>query len=211
MKLLVGLGNPGRRYLRTRHNVGFQVALRFAADHGIAVGEEAYEGLFGRGEIRRGDAPPVEVGVLQPLTFMNLSGDAVAAALADLAIQDPSSDLLVAYDDVDLPFGRLRIRHAGGPGGHNGLLHIIERLGHPRFPRLRFGVGRPPPGFDTRDYVLEGFSAEERAVLPERIGESADAVTVAFCDGVEAAMNRYNRDPTATEPDPDAEAPRGTR
>lgn len=212
MKLLVGLGNPGQRYLRTRHNVGFQVALRFAADHGIAVDQEEFDGLFGRGEILRGDGPPVPVGVLQPLTFMNLSGDAVAAALASLEIEDPASDLMVVYDDVDLPFGRLRIRHAGGPGGHNGLGHILERLGHQDVPRLRFGVGRPPAGLDTRDYVLEGFSGAERETLPERIGESADAVTLAFNAGVEAAMNRYNRDPgTAPAAEEDAEAAPGSR
>ncbi|MGH0028402.1 MAG: aminoacyl-tRNA hydrolase [Myxococcota bacterium] len=198
MKLLVGLGNPGRRYQKSRHNVGFAVALRFAADHGIAVVEEDFDGLFGRGEIRA-DGGPVEVGVLQPLTFMNLSGDAVRAALAELPV-DAASDLLVVYDDVDLPFGRLRLRHAGGAGGHNGLGHVLESLGHRDVPRLRFGVGRPPPGHDTRDYVLEGFSPDEREALPERLAEAADAATLAFTAGVEAAMNRYNRDPEAEPP-----------
>lgn len=222
MKLLVGLGNPGPRYARTRHNVGFEVALRFAADHRIGVDEEAWEGLFGRGEIRRRGADPVEVGVLLPQTFMNLSGDAVAAAVADLPELSPSRDLLVVYDDVDLPFGRLRIRPAGGAGGHNGLAHVIERLGRKDLPRLRFGVGRPAGGLDTRDWVLEGFSRAERAALPERTASAADAVTLAFTEGVEAAMNRYNRDPGGaqedgeppsggTDPPAAGDAPSGTR
>jgi len=212
MKLLVGLGNPGRRYARTRHNAGFLVAERFAADCGIALDRDEYEGLFGSGEIRAPDGAPVAVGVLEPQTFMNLSGDAIAAALADLPVEDPSRDLLIAYDDVDLPFGRLRIRHAGGAGGHNGLAHVIERMGHPRIPRLRFGVGRPPAGTDTRDYVLEGFSREERHSLPERLARSAEAVRLAFTEGVEAAMNRYNREPEpAHQADADAEASPGSR
>jgi PTH1 family peptidyl-tRNA hydrolase len=212
MKLLVGLGNPGRRYARTRHNAGFLVAERFAEDCGIAIDREEYEGLFGSGELRAPDGAPVAVGVLEPHTFMNHSGDAVAAALADLPALDPSRDLLIVYDDVDLPFGRLRIRHAGGAGGHNGLAHVIERIGHPRIPRLRFGVGRPPPGADTRDYVLEGFSREERASLSERLARGAGAVRVAFTEGVEAAMNRYNREPDAAQPrDEDAEARPGSR
>lgn len=211
MKLLVGLGNPGPRYARTRHNAGSMVALRFAAAHGIAVTRDEYEGLFGRGAVRVPDAEPALVGVLLPQTFMNLSGDAVAAALADLAVDDPSRDLLIAYDDVDLPFGRLRIRHAGGAGGHNGLAHVIERLGHPRIPRLRFGVGRPPDGRDTREYVLEGFSRDERGALPSHLARAADAATLAFAAGVEAAMNRYNRDPEEASADDAAEAGPGTR
>jgi PTH1 family peptidyl-tRNA hydrolase len=142
---------------------------------------------------------------------MNLSGDAVAAALADLPVEDPARDLLVAYDDVDLPFGRLRIRHAGSSGGHNGLGHILERLGGKQVPRLRFGVDRPPAGADTRDHVLEGFSRAERDALPERLARAADAITHAFREGVEAAMNRYNRESDAPAAPENAGAPSAPR
>jgi PTH1 family peptidyl-tRNA hydrolase len=200
LKLVVGLGNPGRRYARSRHNVGFRVASRFAADQGIALDREDFRGVFGRGRLARDEGrEPLDVAVLQPLTFMNLSGDAVAEAVASLPIEEPQRDLLVISDDVDLPFGRLRLRNAGGPGGQKGLAHIIERLGHRDFPRLRFGVGRPRAGSETRDYVLEGFSRDEETALPGLVARAAQAVALALCEGVPAAMNTVNRDP---EPPP---------
>ncbi len=143
MKLLVGLGNPGRRYIRTRHNVGFRVVRHFAKARGVALDRQDFDGAFGQVELSAAGGEAAVVAMLEPHTFMNLSGDAVAAALATLPVEDPSRDLLVVFDDVDLPFGRLRIRHAGGAGGHRGLSHVIERLGRGDFPRLRFGVGRP--------------------------------------------------------------------
>lgn len=204
MKLVVGLGNPGRRYARSRHNAGFRVTSRFAADRGIALEREDFGGLFGRGCLACGaDRPDLEVAVLQPLTYMNLSGDAVAEALASLPIERPQQDLLVVSDDVDLPFGRLRLRPAGGAGGQKGLAHIIERLGHRDFARLRFGVGRPRGGAATADHVLEGFSRDEERALPELVARAAEAVALALCDGVERAMNEVNRDPAA-EDDEDA-------
>lgn len=198
MKLLVGLGNPGRRYARTRHNVGFRVVRRFAEVHGIVLDREDFEGVFGEGEVPDGAGGTVPVAVLEPHTFMNLSGDAVAAALAGLPVEDITRDLLVVLDDVDLPFGRLRIRHAGGAGGHRGLAHVIERLARKDFPRLRFGVGRPGLGYGTRDYVLQGFSRDEEARLGDLVARAADAVTTALTAGVETAMNRFNPDPEAS-------------
>ena len=195
---MVGLGNPGPRYANTRHNVGFRVVQRFAADHGISLDQEDFGGHFGRGRLRA--ETDVEVAVLLPLTFMNLSGDAVAEAVATLPVEQPG-DLFLAFDDVDLPFGRLRIRKGGGAGGHNGLGNVIERLGRKDCPRLRFGVGRPQGGHETRDWVLEGFSREEERVLPERVGRAAEAIFVALTDGVDIAMNRFNPDH-----DPAAEA-----
>lgn len=200
MKLLVGLGNPGRRYARTRHNVGFRVVRRFAELHGIALDREDFEGIFGAGELPDAAGGSVRVAVLEPHTFMNLSGDAVAAALATLPVEDASRDLLVVLDDVDLPFGRLRIRHAGGAGGHRGLAHVIERLGRRDFPRLRFGVGRPGLGYDTRDYVLQGFSRDESARLGSLVDRAAEAAATALTAGVETAMNRFNPDPEASAP-----------
>lgn len=199
MKLVVGLGNPGRRYAATRHNVGFRVVERFAAVRGIALDAECFHGRFGRG--RLGD---LDVGVLEPLTYMNLSGDAVVAALAALPVGDPADDLLVVLDDVDLPPGRLRIRPGGGGGGHRGLTHVIERLGRSDFARLRFGVGRPPPPLDTADYVLEPFAPDEHRAVEARVAEAADAVALLLREGVRLAMNRYNPDAvTARSPDAD--------
>ena len=192
MKLVVGLGNPGKRYARTRHNVGWRVAERFADDCGLRIDCDAHGGRFGRGSLRCGDRA-LEVGVLEPQDFMNLSGDAVAEALAELPIEDVRSDLLVVFDDVDLPFGRLRLRPGGGAGGHRGLTHIIERLGRDDFPRLRFGVGRGPAGSDTAAWVLESFSPDEEAALPALVARAAQALVSALCDGIGPAMNLWNR------------------
>jgi PTH1 family peptidyl-tRNA hydrolase len=191
---VVGLGNPGPRHARTRHNVGFRVAERFAADHAIALTGEAFGGRFGTGEIA-GAGRGVPVAVLEPLVFMNRSGEAVAEAVADLPVPDPAHDLLVVLDDVDLPFGRLRLRRAGGSGGHRGLADVIERLARDDFARLRFGVGRPTGGRDTRYHVLEDFSVEEERALLELVARAANAVTLALTAGIAAAMDRYNPDP----------------
>jgi PTH1 family peptidyl-tRNA hydrolase len=195
VKLVVGLGNPGRGYGSSRHNIGFRVTNRFAADLGIALDREDFRGFCGRGRLVCGQTrDPLDVVILQPLTFMNLSGDAVGEAVASLPIDDPSRDLLVVSDDVDLPFGQLRLRSGGGPGGQKGLAHIIERLGRRDFPRLRFGIGRPRAGTETRDYVLEGFSRDEEALLPARVTRASEALTLALCEGIPTAMNTFNRD-----------------
>jgi PTH1 family peptidyl-tRNA hydrolase len=192
LKLVVGLGNPGKRYARTRHNVGWRVAERFADDCGLRIDRDEHGGRFGRGTLRCGGRA-LEVGVLEPQDFMNLSGDAVAEALAALPVEDVRSDLLVVFDDVDLPFGRLRLRPGGGAGGHRGLTHLIERLGRNDFPRLRFGVGRGPAGTDTAAWVLEPFSTDEETALPALVARAAQALAGALCDGVATAMNTWNR------------------
>jgi len=193
VKLVVGLGNPGRRYATTRHNVGYRVVEAFAALHAIALSSRKFSGRFGRGKVARCD-----VAILEPETFMNLSGASVAEAVRLLPMDDMATDLLVVSDDVDLPFGRLRIRPGGGAGGHKGLRDIIEHLGRDDFPRLRFGVGRPPhPGQDTADWVLEGFSEEEEKVLPKRVEDAAHAVSSFVASGVQAAMNQWNREAEA--------------
>lgn len=191
MKLVVGLGNPGRRYAGTRHNVGFRVVERFAARHRIALDQTKFEGRFGRGR-----ALGADVGLLLPETFMNLSGRSVAEALRLLPVGDPQDDLLVVFDDVDLPFGRIRIRPGGGAGGHKGLRDIVARLGRDDVPRLRFGVGRPPhPGQDTADWVLQDFADVEQGELVARLDDAARAVECVLAEGLAAAMNRWNRDP----------------
>lgn len=143
------------------------------------------------------EGEPLDVAVLLPETWMNLSGDAVVAAVAHLPVEDPARDLLLLFDDVDLAFGRLRVRPKGGSAGHRGVAHVIERLGHSDFPRLRFGVGRPSPGLETADYVLTRFSPDEERHLPEALARAASAVEVVLLEGIGVAMNRFNADPAA--------------
>ena len=193
MKLIVGLGNPGSRYARTRHNAGFRVAEGFAARHAIALDSNSFGARFGRGRIAAPAGGSLDVGVLEPQEFMNRSGDAVALALSMLPVEDPSRDLLVTLDDVDLPFGRLRLRAGGGAAGHKGLEHLIERLGRSDLPRLRFGIGRPLTPIDTVDWVLQRFTPEEEHALGGLVATAADAIDAWLGEGLEAAMNRYNR------------------
>jgi PTH1 family peptidyl-tRNA hydrolase len=192
VKLVVGLGNPGPRYARTRHNAGFRIAECFAARHAIALASERFGGRFGRGRIAAGACAPHDVGVLEPQGFMNCSGDAVAAALAKLPVEDPARDLMLLVDDVDLPFGRLRLRAAGGAAGHKGLAHVIERLGRSDLPRLRFGLGRPTTPVDVADWVLERFPPEQEQALPALVASAADALDAWLGEGLTAAMNRFN-------------------
>ncbi len=192
MRLVVGLGNPGREYADTRHNVGFRVVERFAARHGVRLDERRFRGRFGAGRAHGQD-----VAVLEPLTYMNLSGRSVLEAVRAFALEDLARDLLVVLDDVDLPFGRLRVRAGGGAGGHKGLADVIARLRRNDFPRLRFGVGRPTSGEETADYVLAPFDPEELATLDARLEEAANALDALLAEGVEAAMNRFNAAPRA--------------
>jgi PTH1 family peptidyl-tRNA hydrolase len=187
LKLVVGLGNPGRRYLGTRHNVGFRIVERLAERAGIALDASRFQGRFGRGRLTG-----IDLGLLEPETFMNVSGDAVAEALRLLPVGDPAQDLVLVLDDVDLPFGRIRIRPGGGDGGHRGLRDVTLKLGRNDFARLRFGIGRPEGPFDTSGHVLARFSAEEERELPGLLDLAADAVATLLRDGAKAAMNRFN-------------------
>ena len=196
MKLVVGLGNPGPRYAETRHNVGVRVLEHFAGEHGLPLAARRFASRFGSGEVALGDAR-LAVALLAPETFMNRSGEAVAEAVTELGLGDVASDLLVVLDDVDLPFGRLRLRPSGGSGGHRGLADVIERLGTRDFARLRFGVGRPAPEQDTVGHVLEEFSTAEQEALPGHIARASRALEAALCVGVRAAMNQFNREPGA--------------
>jgi peptidyl-tRNA hydrolase, PTH1 family len=196
VKLVVGLGNPGQRYADTRHNAGVHVLEQLAREHSIAIGARRFGSRFGSGWLA-GAEPRVEVALLAPETFMNRSGEAVAEAVAELAIADTSRELLVLLDDVDLPFGRLRLRASGGAGGHRGLADVIERLERRDFARLRFGVGRPAEQRETADHVLEAFTAQERERLPELVERAARAAAVVLQSGITAAMNEFNRDPEA--------------
>lgn len=190
MKLFVGIGNPGPEYSDTRHNVGFRLLEAFAHKHGIAIDTPRFEGLFGRGEV-----DGVEVALLAPQTFVNRSGRAVREALDAFPQIDFEHDLVLLYDDLDLPLGRVRLRPSGGAGGHRGMVDVIDTLQSREFARLRFGVGRPPETLSVREYVLQKFSPAEEECLGEQIALSIQALEILLADGVEAAMDRFNREP----------------
>lgn len=198
MKLIVGLGNPGRRYRGTRHNAGFRVVDACASRFAIPLEHSRFEGHFGRGRVHG-----IDVGLLEPQTFMNDSGQAVAAALRHLPAENLSSDLLVAYDDADLPLGRLRLRPRGGDGGHLGLRSVIASLGTQDLPRLRFGIGRSPEVPDTVTYVLQRFTDSESEVLEQSLERASAAVEAFLTEGIVAAMDRFNAPPP---PPPEGES-----
>jgi PTH1 family peptidyl-tRNA hydrolase len=186
VRIVVGLGNPGRRYEGTRHNIGFAVADEVARRHGL----EFDSGRANTLTARRGRGP-ASLLVVKPLTMMNLSGEAVAGVAGFYKIEPPA--VLVVADDVNLPLGRLRLRARGTAGGHNGFRSIIECLGTGEFPRLRVGVGRGDPRRGLADHVLARFDGDERDEVERTIARAADAVETFLAEGIEAAMNRYNR------------------
>ncbi len=185
LKLVVGLGNPGEQYARTRHNIGFMLAERLASEAGITLKRKGHQGLYGTGRISGH-----EVTVLLPQTFMNLSGVSVGSACKSLGIAP--GDLIVAHDDIDLPFGTLRIKVGGGHGGHNGIRSIRATLGTGDFVRVKLGVGRPHPDGDVAGYVLSPFSAMERSSLEDVLTNSAKAVETIISQGTQQAMNEFN-------------------
>ena len=187
MKVVLGLGNPGKRYERTRHNLGFLVVDRIAAAKQVAVKEKKYNSLVG--DWRRAEERAL---LVKPQTFMNHSGDAARQLARYLPIG--VRDFLVVHDDLDLPFGRIRIRQRGGAGGHHGILSILESLGEEGFSRVRVGIGRPPPGVAPTAYVLEPFSPEERAGLDRVVSRAAEAVVCLLEEGPQKAMEKFNRD-----------------
>ncbi|WP_305042598.1 aminoacyl-tRNA hydrolase [Geoalkalibacter sp.] len=185
MKLIVGLGNPGEKYALTRHNVGFMALTRLADKAGIALKKKGHQGLYGAGRIVGEEAT-----LLLPHTYMNLSGASVASALKSLGASP--GDLLVLHDDVDLPFGTLRIKTSGGHGGQKGLRHIMEVLGSGEFLRLRIGVGRPVTGQEVADYVLRPFGRDEQILLNEILDTAAEVVETILRDGAAKAMNTFH-------------------
>ncbi|HWB15536.1 MAG TPA: aminoacyl-tRNA hydrolase [Vicinamibacterales bacterium] len=189
MKLVAGLGNPGRQYAGTRHNVGFEVVERLAARHAGAF-EAAPIDAARQTRWRRGGTGD-DVWLVEPLTFMNLSGEAIGG-LARYYRIDPV-DLLVICDDVALPLGRLRVRGEGSDGGHNGLKSVAAHLGTSAYPRLRVGVGRGDERRDLADHVLSRFEADERDRMASAVERAADAVEVWVESGLEPAMRTYNR------------------
>jgi PTH1 family peptidyl-tRNA hydrolase len=184
MKIVVGLGNPGKEYERTRHNMGFMVVDVLARRWNVSIGREKFQALVGDGTIAE-----ERTVLLKPLTYMNLSGGSVLAAVQFHKIEQ--EDLLVVSDDLDLPTGQLRIRRTGGAGGHNGLRNIEHRLGTQGYARLRVGIDKGP--YDATDHVLGGFGKGELREVEAALDRAADAVECWISQGIEAAMNRFNK------------------
>jgi PTH1 family peptidyl-tRNA hydrolase len=186
MKLVVGLGNPGRRYEGTRHNIGFDVLDTVARRHGVEweSAPRGIEALVARWRTE-------DTVLAKPLTFMNLSGAAVVALLQFYKIEP--IDLLVVVDDVNIDLARLRLRPSGSAGGHNGLKSVIGSLGSEEFARLRIGVGRGDHRRDLADHVTARFESSERSIVAETVDRSADAVELFVAEGIGPVMNRYNR------------------
>ncbi len=191
MYLVVGLGNPGKKYEKNRHNVGFMVVERIARSHGLPDFKEKFSAVWTKGEIAAGGARH-PIALLEPQTYMNLSGDSVQPAAAFLKVEP--SHVIVVHDELDLPWKDVRLKVGGGHAGHNGLRSIMQRLGTPEFIRVRVGVGRPPPGFrgDVADFVLSDFDALERSELPDVLDRAAIAIESVVADGVAPAMNMVN-------------------
>jgi PTH1 family peptidyl-tRNA hydrolase len=184
MKLIVGLGNPGRRYAGTRHNVGFDVLDTIAQRNQLEWESAPAEALMARWRFR-------SVVLAKPLTFMNLSGGAIVDLLQFYKID--RGDLLVVVDDINIELARLRARAGGSAGGHNGLKSVIAQLGTEEFARLRVGVGRGDARRELSDHVLATFDADERPIVAEAVGRAADAAELFVTEGIMSVMNRFNR------------------
>jgi PTH1 family peptidyl-tRNA hydrolase len=183
--LLIGLGNPGREYRDNRHNLGFMVIDRIIVRlnaRGLKVQSKAI--------VTTATYEERKLVLAKPQTYMNLSGQSAQGLLNFYKI--PIENMLIAHDDLDIPFGTIRIRPGGGPGGQKGMASTIERLGTKDFPRLRLGIGRPPGRMDPSAYVLQDFSREEMKILSEIVDRAADAALTFVVDGLNKAMNKYN-------------------
>jgi peptidyl-tRNA hydrolase, PTH1 family len=201
-RLIVGLGNPGAKYDRTRHNIGFDLIDQLAKRWQIPVSDQKrFQGMVGEGwvnSLAKTLRERQKIVLLKPQTFMNLSGQAVRSVLDWYKLAP--TEVLVLYDDLDLPLGKLRIRLAGSAGGHNGMKSIISHLGTPTFPRLRMGIGKSQD--ETISHVLGKFSAAESSIVTDILQLSADAVELSLGAGVEKAMNKYNNRSVLVEAEP---------
>lgn len=200
MKVIVGLGNPGPEYDATRHNVGWWAVDRMAHDWNLGSFEQQ-----GRALVSEGTAAGTKVRLIKPLTYMNRSGQALAG-VAGLVGFDVTSDLLVVVDDTALDVGRVRLRKKGGTGGHNGLESVMQAIGHGQYARIRIGVGASPQGVRLADWVLSEMSEADEEVVVAALTVVTDAARVWIKEGIDAAMNRFNREPDrgAAEPNTDA-------
>lgn len=186
MYIIIGLGNPTSKYDGTRHNIGFDVITRMSEDYNIPLDINKHKAICGTGYIE-GE----KVILAKPQTYMNLSGESVRA-LADF-YKVESDNIIVIYDDISLDVGKLRIRTKGSAGGHNGIKSIIAHLGTESFPRIKVGVGDKPAGWDLADYVLSRFTKEENEIIIDSLKKSSMAAKTIIKDGMETAMNLYNK------------------
>lgn len=185
--IIVGLGNPGKEYQNTRHNIGFDVIDRLAEQENIGVLEKKHKAIIGKGYVEG-----QKCILAKPQTFMNLSGESVRQ-LTDYYKADETWELIVISDDISLEVGQLRIRKKGSAGGHNGLKSIIGQLGTDSFIRIKMGVGEKPRGYDLADYVLGHFTSQERCLMNEAADRAAQAIRLIITQDADAAMNRFNR------------------
>lgn len=183
--LIVGLGNPGAEYRQNRHNIGFMVVDTLAETAGIPLRRVEFRALVGKGSLN-----DTRLILAKPQTYMNASGQSVVPLMHFYKI--PESRLLVVHDDLDLPFGTLRLRPSGGTGGQRGMESIVTQLGTREFVRLRMGIGRPPGRMDPKDYVLHDFDPPQLEILPEILQTAVDAIRRFIRDGIEKAMNDFN-------------------
>jgi PTH1 family peptidyl-tRNA hydrolase len=188
--MIVGLGNPGPEYAQSRHNVGFQVVDLLAERHDLEFDRFQKRARLAIGRVRTPAGSEQRVLVAKPMTYMNASGEAVAPLAAFYKIAP--ADVLVVFDDLDLPVGRIRLRPGGGSGGQKGMQSIIKHLGSETFPRLRVGIGRPPGQMDPAAYVLRPFSTEQEVEMTFVRMTAADAIEAWLAFGIEAAMNQFN-------------------
>lgn len=187
MYIIAGLGNPTREYENTRHNIGFMAVDMLADRYGISVDVCRHKALIGKGQING-----QKVVLVKPLTYMNLSGEAVRAVI-DYYKADAAEELIVIYDDINLDVGQLRIRKKGSAGGHNGIKNIIANLGDDTFKRVRIGVGGKPKGYDLVDYVLGHFGREELGMMKDSLEKVDGAIALMLEGRTDEAMNEYNK------------------
>ncbi|MEZ4671927.1 MAG: aminoacyl-tRNA hydrolase [Anaerolineae bacterium] len=185
--LIVGLGNPGKEYETTRHNVGFHVVEELARRYGLSFGKTERKAQTASGLVRG-----KKVILAKPQTFMNLSGEAVRALVDFYKVDIPH--VIIVADDLDIPLGTVRLRKSGSAGGQNGMKSVIQHLGTQDFSRLRFGIGRPPGKMQARDYVLSSFKGDDAILASQVVDRAADAVETWLVDGIELAMTRHNGD-----------------
>ena len=183
--LVVGLGNPGPKYINTRHNIGFQCVEAIAAEYGLT-----FDKTQAKARVASGAIAQQSLMLVKPQTFMNLSGSAVGGIAHFYKV--PPERVLVIHDDLDIPLGTLRLRKAGGAGGHNGMKSVIQHLGTQAFPRLRFGIGRPPGRMDPAAFVLRPFKQEEEPLVIETVARVVRAIHTWLTEGIEKAMSQHN-------------------